>query len=51
VAGGRLRTDGKGEAEPIASNDTDADRQQNRRVEVAIYADEQWREEARRSAR
>jgi outer membrane protein OmpA-like peptidoglycan-associated protein len=51
VARGRLRTEGKGEAEPIAANDTEADRQQNCRVEVAIYADEQWREEAGRSAR
>jgi len=49
VAQGRLRTDGRGEDEPIASNDTEADRQQNRRVEVAIYADKEWREEAARS--
>jgi outer membrane protein OmpA-like peptidoglycan-associated protein len=48
VAGGRLRTEGRGEDEPIAGNDTDADRQQNRRVELAIYADRQWREEAAR---
>jgi len=50
VSSGRLRTEGRGETEPIASNDTEADRQQNRRVEVAIYADEAWREEARREA-
>ena|SRR5256885_6853421 len=36
----RLRSTGRGEAEPLASNDTDAGRQQNRRVEVAIYANE-----------
>jgi outer membrane protein OmpA-like peptidoglycan-associated protein len=36
----RLSTVGRGESEPIASNDTDAGRQQNRRVEVAIYANE-----------
>src|SRR3990170_2024118 len=35
----RLDTAGRGEAEPIATNETDAGRQQNRRVEVAIYAD------------
>ncbi len=50
VARGRLRTEGRGEAEPIASNDTESARQQNRRVEVAIYANEQGREEARREA-
>lgn len=36
----RLGTAGRGEAEPIATNGTDAGRQQNRRVEVAIYADD-----------
>ena len=50
VAHGRLHTEGRGEDEPIAPNETEADRQQNRRVEVAIYADEQWRAEARRSS-
>ena len=34
----RITTAGRGEAEPIATNGTDAGRQQNRRVEVAIYA-------------
>jgi outer membrane protein OmpA-like peptidoglycan-associated protein len=48
VARQRLLTSGKGEAEPIASNDDDAGRRQNRRVEVAIYADKQWRDEAKR---
>jgi outer membrane protein OmpA-like peptidoglycan-associated protein len=50
VARGRLRTEGRGESEPIASNESEADRQRNRRVEVAIYANEEWREEARRQA-
>jgi outer membrane protein OmpA-like peptidoglycan-associated protein len=50
VAGSRLRTDGRGENEPIASNDDESGRQRNRRVEVAIYADKAWREEARREA-
>jgi outer membrane protein OmpA-like peptidoglycan-associated protein len=50
VTRGRLRTSGRGESEPIAPNDTEAERQQNRRVEVAIYADQEWREEARKSA-
>ena len=34
----RLRTAGRGEAEPLASNATDAGRQENRRVEIAIFA-------------
>lgn len=41
----RITTVGKGEQEPIASNDTEAGRQQNRRVEVAIYASEEYRQE------
>jgi outer membrane protein OmpA-like peptidoglycan-associated protein len=36
----RVSTAGRGESEPIATNDTDAGRQLNRRVEVAIYADQ-----------
>ena len=36
----RLAASGKGESEPIATNDTDAGQAQNRRVEVAIYASE-----------
>ncbi len=35
----RISTAGRGETEPIATNESDAGRQQNRRVEVAIYAD------------
>lgn len=34
----RLRTAGRGEMEPVSTNDTDAGRQLNRRVEVAIFA-------------
>jgi len=44
VARTRVATSGKGEAEPVATNDTDAGRQQNRRVEVAIYASEAYRQ-------
>jgi len=43
----RISITGLGETEPVASNDTDAGRQQNRRVEVAIYASEEHREEVR----
>ena len=39
----RIRAMGRGELEPIASNDTDAGRQQNRRVEIAIFASEEMR--------
>jgi outer membrane protein OmpA-like peptidoglycan-associated protein len=45
----RLRSVGRGEGEPVASNDTDAGRQQNRRVEVAIYANDQLKAQALRS--
>lgn len=39
----RITALGRGDAEPIATNDTDAGRQWNRRVEIAIYADEATR--------
>jgi outer membrane protein OmpA-like peptidoglycan-associated protein len=38
VASSRLQAVGRGETEPIATNDTEAGRQLNRRVEIAIYA-------------
>jgi len=46
----RTRTAGKGETEPVASNDTEEGRQQNRRVEVAIYASEEYREQVKKEA-
>jgi outer membrane protein OmpA-like peptidoglycan-associated protein len=48
VARVRLRTAGRGETEPIAPNDTDAGQQQNRRVEVAIFASEAYRNDLKR---
>jgi outer membrane protein OmpA-like peptidoglycan-associated protein len=45
-----LSTSGRGEAEPVASNDTDAGRAQNRRVEVAIYASPEYREQVKKSS-
>lgn len=44
VARTRIQTSGKGEAEPVATNDSEAGRTQNRRVEVAIYASEAYRQ-------
>jgi outer membrane protein OmpA-like peptidoglycan-associated protein len=49
VATTRLTASGKGESEPVTTNDTDAGRQQNRRVEVAIYASEAYRNRLLRS--
>lgn len=50
VASSRLSARGRGEAEPIASNGTEEGRRQNRRVEVAIFANAAWREEAKQSS-
>lgn len=44
VSGARIITRGLGESEPIASNDTEAGRQANRRVEVAIFASKAYRD-------
>ena len=47
VAANRLQIAGRGELEPVAANATEAGRQQNRRVEVAIYANEALKAQAR----
>jgi outer membrane protein OmpA-like peptidoglycan-associated protein len=39
----RVRTMGLGETEPVASNETEAGMQLNRRVEIAIFASEEYR--------
>jgi len=44
----RIAARGLGETEPVAPNDSDAGRSKNRRVEVAIYASEAQRAEAKR---
>jgi len=49
VARARLRSTGRGETEPVAQNDTETNRQKNRRVEVAIFANEQLKSQALRS--
>lgn len=50
VPASRISTAGRGESEPVASNDTDAGRQQNRRVEVAIYASPEYRQQVKSSS-
>ena len=50
VPSARLSTSGRGETEPIAPNDTDADRQKNRRVEVAITAGDEMKAQAKAQA-
>ena len=47
VSAGRLQTVGRGETEPVAPNDTDTGMQKNRRVEVAIYASDAYRNSLR----
>ncbi len=46
----RMQSTGLGETEPLASNDTEDGQAKNRRVEVAIYASEAYRERVRARA-
>ena len=48
VSGQRLTTIGYGENQPIADNETADGQQKNRRVEVAIYANEKMKKAAKR---
>ncbi len=50
VAAGRMTTIGYGESQPIADNDTAAGRQANRRVEVAIFANDDLKKQAEKQA-
>ena len=50
VPGSRISMVGLGEMNPIASNDTDYGRQQNRRVEVAIFANDKLKKAAQAQA-
>jgi outer membrane protein OmpA-like peptidoglycan-associated protein len=50
VPASRISTSGRGEAEPVATNDTEAGKQLNRRVEVAIYASPAYREQVKNSS-
>ena len=45
----RLRSTGRGESEPLVPNETEENRQKNRRVEVAIFANEQLKAQALRA--
>ena len=47
VNSARFTTDGLGESQPVATNDTDAGRAQNRRVEVAIWANDKLKKVAK----
>ncbi|RYY19061.1 MAG: OmpA family protein, partial [Sphingobacteriaceae bacterium] len=47
VASSRLTTQGKGEADPIADNTTEAGRAQNRRVEIVIVANDKMKADAK----
>jgi outer membrane protein OmpA-like peptidoglycan-associated protein len=45
VPAARVTAEGRGETEPVASNEDESGRSLNRRVEVAIFASEEYREE------
>lgn len=47
VEPGRFQIKGYGESQPVADNESASGRQQNRRVEVAIFANEELKEAAR----
>lgn len=46
INGERMIIQGYGEGDPVADNSTEVGRQQNRRVEIAIYANEELKERA-----
>jgi outer membrane protein OmpA-like peptidoglycan-associated protein len=47
VPAARLQTSGRGESEPVQPNDTEEGRARNRRVEIAIYASEAYRNQVK----
>lgn len=50
LSSSRIKTEGKNYSEPIASNDTDAGRAENRRVEIVIVAGDDMIKEAQAEA-
>ncbi|GHE36835.1 OmpA family protein [Sphingobacterium griseoflavum] len=50
LSGARIKTQGKNYSEPLASNDTDAGRAENRRVEIVIVAGDKMIKEAQSEA-
>lgn len=50
LTNGRIKTQGKNFSEPIASNDTDAGRAENRRVEIVVVAGDDMVKEAEQEA-
>lgn len=46
----RLKTQGMGESQPVSDNNTEMGREQNRRVEIAIYANDKMKTEAKAQA-
>ena len=47
VSRSRIRATGRGASEPVAPSDTEADRQRDRRVEVAIFANDEFKAQAK----
>ncbi len=50
IAKNRLKIKGKGENQPTDTNESDFGRAQNRRVEIAIYANNKMKAEANKEA-
>src|SRR5690606_21797689 len=50
LSSGRIKTKGMGANEPISSNETDAGRAENRRVEIVIVANDKMKAEAKAQA-
>lgn len=51
LASSRIRTEGRNYSEPLESNDTEAGRAANRRVEIVIVAGSQMKQEAKNQAK
>jgi outer membrane protein OmpA-like peptidoglycan-associated protein len=50
VGSSRLKASGKGESQPVVSNSSEYNRSLNRRVEIAIYANDKMKAEAKAEA-